>query len=290
MSPLRRLSLALLLALALILPSIAGAIDIKRDIEYARIGDLPLQLDLYIPEKAHPPLIVYIHGGAWRGGSKKDSPLRPLVDEGFAIVSIDYRLSTQAPFPAQAHDIKAAIRFLRAHQSELGIDAHRVVIAGSSAGGHLAALVGVTNGNQELEGNVGGNLDQSSDVQGIISLFGASDFMTILEQSTEHGRSVRVPALQLLLGGQPAEKPELAKLASPVEHIDAHDPPLLLLHGDADPQMPPEQSKELAAAYQKAGLPVKLVIIPGAVHGGKQFYDPERIALMKEFIESLPAK
>lgn len=290
MSPLRRLSLALLLALALTLPSIAGAIDIKRDIEYARIGDLPLQLDLYIPEKAHPPLIVYIHGGAWRGGSKKDSPLRPLVDEGFAIVSIDYRLSTQAPFPAQAHDIKAAIRFLRAHQSELGIDARRVVIAGSSAGGHLAALVGVTNGNQELEGNVGGNLDQSSDVQGIISLFGASDFMTILEQSTEHGRSVRVPALQLLLGGQPAEKPELAKLASPVEHIDAHDPPLLLLHGDADPQMPPEQSKELAAAYQKAGLPVKLVIIPGAVHGGKQFYDPERIALMKEFIESLPAK
>jgi len=290
MTSLRRLPFFLLLALSLALPSLANAVDIKRDIEYARVGDLSLKLDLYLPEKAHPPLIVYVHGGAWRGGSKKENPLRPLVDQGFALASIDYRLSTQAPFPAQAYDIKAAIRFLRAQQSQFGIDAHRIVIAGASAGGHLAALVGVTNGNKELEGHVGGNLDQSSDVQGIISLFGASNFMTILEQSTDHGRSVRIPALQLLLGGLPAEKPELAKLASPVNHIDAHDPPLLLLHGDADPQMPPEQSKELAAAYKKAGLPVKLVIIPGAVHGGKQFTDPERIALMKEFLESLPEK
>jgi len=290
MTSLRRLPFFLLLALSLALPSLANAVDIKRDIEYARVGELSLKLDLYLPEKAHPPLIVYVHGGAWRGGSKKENPLRPLVDQGFALASIDYRLSTQAPFPAQAYDIKAAIRFLRAQQSQFGIDAHRIVIAGASAGGHLAALVGVTNGNKELEGHVGGNLDQSSDVQGIISLFGASNFMTILEQSTDHGRSVRIPALQLLLGGLPTEKPELAKLASPVNHVDAHDPPLLLLHGDADPQMPPEQSKELAAAYEKAGLPVKLVIIPGAVHGGKQFTDPERIALMKEFLESLPEK
>jgi acetyl esterase/lipase len=233
---------------------------------------------------------VYIHGGAWRGGSKTDNPLATLVNDGYAVASVDYRLSTQAQFPAQVHDIKAAIRFLRAQQSGLGIDAQRIVIAGSSAGGHLAALVGVTNGNKELEGTVGKNLDQSSDVQGIISLFGASNLMTILGQSTEHGLSVRVPALQLLLGGQPTEKPDLAKLASPVEHIDAHDPPLLLIHGDADPQMPPEQSKELAAAYQTAGLPVKFVLIPGAVHGGKVFYDPERLGIMKEFLESLPAK
>lgn len=290
MISLRYLSRLLILALTLALPSFARAIDIKRDIEYARVGDLSLKLDLYLPEKAHPPLIVYVHGGAWRGGSKKENPLRPLVDQSFALASIDYRLSTQAPFPAQAHDIKAAIRFLRAQQSQLGIDAQLIVIAGASAGGHLAALVGVTNGNKELEGNVGEHLDRSSDVQGIISLFGASNFMTILEQSTDRGRSVRVPALQLLLGGLPTEKPELARLASPINHLDAHDPPLLLLHGDADPQMPPEQSKELAAAYEKAGLPVKLVIIPGAVHGGKQFYDPEHIAVMKEFLESLPTK
>jgi dipeptidyl aminopeptidase/acylaminoacyl peptidase len=111
--------------------------------------------------------------------------------------------------------------------------------------------------------------------------------MTILSQSSPHGLEVRVPALQLLLGGQPSEKPDLAKLASPINHIDAHDPPLLLLHGDADPQMPPEQSKELAEAYQRAGLPVQLVIIPGAGHGGPKFFDDEHIALMKDFLEKI---
>jgi len=99
-----------------------------------------------------------------------------------------------------------------------------------------------------------------------------------------------VPALQLLLGGSPEEKPELAKLASPVFHVDAHDPPLLLIHGDADPQMPPEQSRELATAYERAKLPVKLVLIPGAVHGGRQFYDDERLALVKELLEQAAAR
>ncbi|HEY3898085.1 MAG TPA: alpha/beta hydrolase [Chthoniobacter sp.] len=281
--------LTLLVLAAMVFPRPAFCLDVKRDIEFARVGDLSLRLDLYLPPAARPPLVVFVHGGGWRSGSKSDFPLGRLVAAGFAIASVDYRLSTQAQFPAQAHDIKAAIRYLRAHQTELGIDAHRIVISGASAGGHLAALVGTTNGNKELEGDIGGNLDQSSDVQGIISLFGASDFMTILSQSTPHGLQVRAPALQLLLGGQPTEKPELAKLASPVDHIDAHDPPLLLIHGDADPQMPPEQSKELAEAYQRAGLPVQLVIIPGAVHGGKPFFDDERIALMKDFLDKIAA-
>ena len=279
------------LALATALVGIAShAAEVKRDIEYAKVDELSLKLDIYLPEKARPPLIVYVHGGAWRGGAKSDMPLGALVQEGFTVASIDYRLSTQARFPAQAHDIKAAIRFLRAEQTRLGIDARRIVIAGSSAGGHLAALVGVTNGNKELEGTVGEHRDTSSDVQGIVSFFGASNLTSILSQSTEHGLKMRVPALQLLLGGTPAEKPDLARLASPVEHIDAHDPPLLLIHGEADPQMPPAQSKELAAAYEGAKLPVKLVLIPGAVHGGKEFYDAERIALVKEFLEQLAQK
>ncbi|MEA3210682.1 MAG: hypothetical protein QOE70_3739 [Chthoniobacter sp.] len=281
--------LLLLVAAALGLPHGSMAGDVVRGIEYARVSDLPLKLDLYRPAKPSPLLIVYVHGGAWRAGSRDDMPLGGLVTEGFAVASVDYRLSTEAPFPAQIHDIKAAIRFLRAQQTQLGIDAQQIVIAGSSAGGHLAALVGVTNGQQELEGTVGDHLDQSSDVQGIVSFFGASDLTTILAQSSEHGLKVRVPALQLLLGGQPTEKPELARLASPVFHLDPHDPPLLLLHGDADPQMPPEQSKELAAAYEHAKLRVKLVIIPGAVHGGKQFYDAERLALVKDFLDHLAA-
>ena len=261
-----------------------------KDIEFARVGDQSLKLDLHLPEKPAPPLIVFVHGGAWRAGSKNDMPLGGLVQRGFAVASVDYRLSTVAPFPAQAHDIKAAIRFLRAHASEYGFDASRIVIAGSSAGGHLAALVGVTNGNAELEGTVGGNLKESSAVQGIVSLFGASNLTTILAQSTPHGLSVRVPALQLLLGGQPAEKPDLARLASPVAHVDAQDPPLLLIHGDADPQMPPEQSQELKRAYESTGRPVQLEVIHGGKHGGPEFYDAARLELMTRFLEGVKGR
>jgi acetyl esterase/lipase len=263
---------------------------LRRDIEYARVGDHRLLLDLYLPpaEKGDaakpPPLIVWVHGGAWRGGSKSDVPLKPLVDKGFAIASVDYRLSTVAPFPAQVHDLKAAIRFLRAKQAEYGYDGRRVAVAGNSAGGHLAALVGVTNGDQELEGTVGEHREQSSDVQAIVSLFGMSDLTTILAQSTPHGLQVRVPALQLLLGGQPDEKPELARLASPVFHVDENDPPLLLIHGDQDPQAPINQSHELDGKYEALKLPHRFVVIHGVGHGGKEFYDAERLELIRSFL------
>ncbi len=281
MKPLAPLFLCLVAALAHAEPKII------KDLEFAHVGDVTLKLDLHLPEKPTPPLIVYVHGGAWRAGSKNDMPLKSLLAKGFAVASVDYRLSTVAPFPAQAHDIKAAIRFLRARGAELGCDASRIVIAGSSAGGHLAALVGVTNGNAELEGSEGDFLKESSAVQGIISLYGASNLATILAQSTPHGLSVRVPALQLLLGGQPGEKPELTRLASPVAHVDAHDPPLLLIHGDADPQMPPEQSQELKRAYEAAGCRVQLEVIPGGKHGGPEFYDATRSELMVQFLTSI---
>lgn len=212
-------------------------------------------------------------------------PLGKLVAQGFAVASVDYRLSTEAVFPAQIQDIKAAIRFLRAREKDYGYDATRIAVAGGSAGGHLAALVGVTNGVKELEGTVGDHPGQSSAVQAIVSYYGASNLQSILGQSTPHGLSVRVPALQLLLGGQPDEKAELARLASPVAHIDANDPPLLLIHGDADPQMPIEQSYELERAYTAAKLPVKLIVIPGAKHGGKEFNDDQRTEIVREFLQ-----
>jgi acetyl esterase/lipase len=208
-----------------------------------------------------------------------------LLDHGFAIASVDYRLSTQAVFPAQIHDIKAAIRFLRAKSELYQLNTSRIGIIGSSAGGHLAALVGVTNGHKELEGKVGESLSQSSDVQCIVSLYGASNLQTILSQSTEFGLKMRVPALQLLLGGQPTEKPDLARLASPVAHLDKHDPPLLLIHGDADPQMPPAQSQEFAKAYEAAKLPLQLILMPGSKHGGSEFYDHERTGLIAKFLD-----
>jgi len=281
------MKLILPFALCLVATLACAEPRVVKDVEFARVDATSLKLDLHLPEKIVPPLIVYVHGGAWRAGSKSDMPLKGLVANGFAVASVDYRLSTVAPFPAQAFDIKAAIRFLRAHSSEYGYDATRIVISGSSAGGHLAALIGVTNGNTELEGTEGDCLKESSAVQGIISLYGASDLMTILSQSTPHGLSVRVPALQLLLGGKPEEKPDLARLASPVAHVDAHDPPLLLIHGDADPQMPPEQSQELKKAYEAVGRPVQLEVIHGGKHGGAEFYDATRTELMAKFLAGI---
>ncbi len=272
---------------SLILLTTAALADTQTDIEYAGVGETSLKLDLHRPQGENPPLIVYVHGGGWRAGSKEDVPIADLYDRGFAIASVNYRLSTQAVFPAQVHDIKAALRFLRANASRLHINATKIGILGSSAGGHLAALVGVTNGNKELEGKVGEHLGQSSDVQVIVSYYGASNLETILSQSTPAGRDFRIPALKLLLGDTPDKKPELAKLASPVAHLDKKDPPLMLIHGDVDPQMPPQQSQELTKACEDMGLPVALLMLPGSLHGGAEFYDDERTDIVAKFLDKM---
>lgn len=260
----------------------------QKDVVYAAVDDSQLMLDLYLPPapKAKPRLIVWVHGGAWRGGSKSDVPIVSLLDSDYAIASVDYRLSPVAKFPAQVHDIKAAIRFLRAKADQYGCDARQITIAGSSAGGHLAALVGVTNGHAELEGKVGEHQGQSSEVQAIVSFYGMSNLTTILDQSTPHGLKVRVPALALLLGGQPSDQPALARLASPVFHVDGRDPPLLLLHGDQDPQAPINQSHELAGRYQAAELPYRFEVVHGGKHGGADFYDAKRMSIVREFLST----
>lgn len=274
-----------LLLVALVAPTLFAE-KLVSDIPFARVGDTELKLDLYLPDGPPPGLIVWVHGGAWRAGSRKGCDLKGMTALGWAVASVDYRLSTEARFPAQAHDIKAAIRFLRAHAAEYGFPANRFAVAGSSAGGHLAALVGVTNGVRELEGTVGDNSDVSSDVQAAVVLYGASDLTTILAQSTPHGLSVRVPALELLLGGQPDKVPDLAKLASPFFHVDAHDPPLLLEHGDQDPQMPVNQALELQWAYEQAGRPVEFKVMHGSGHGGPAFTTPENLAYIDRFLRA----
>lgn len=263
----------------------ADEVRVSRDVEYAKAGEHSLRLDLHIPAAAKsPPVVLWIHGGAWRGGSKKEVPILELTSRGYAIASIDYRLSPVAAFPAQVHDIKAAIRYLRANCSALGIGTSKLAITGGSAGGHLAALVGVSNGVKELEGNVGQNRDQSSDVDAIVVFYGASNLTTILAQSTPHGLNVRVPALELLLGGSPEAKQDLAKLASPVFHVDKSDPPIVWFHGDQDPQMPISQAHEMVGAYKKLGLPVTLEVVYGGVHGGKLFYTPEQMEQVANFL------
>lgn len=256
------------------------------DISYAMVDGHDLKLDLYLPaEVSNPPLLVWVHGGAWRRGSKDAVLTTAFVADGYAMASVDFRLSGDAMFPAQIHDIKAALRFLRGEARTYGYDAGRIGLLGASSGGHLVALVGVTNGHEALEGLVGSYLDESSDVQAVVSYFGASNLTTILQQSTPHGLNVRRPALDLLLGGQPDEVVEIARLASPVFHVDAADPPLLMLHGDQDPQMPINQSHELHHAYKQHGLDARFEVVHGAAHGGEEFIDDPRIALVTAFLD-----
>jgi acetyl esterase/lipase len=257
----------------------------EEDLVYATVDGKDLALDLYLPAGVQlPPLVIWVHGGTWSAGTKEQVPMQ-FFEHGYATASLDFRQSTEARFPAQVHDIKAAIRFLRAQAGRYGYRKNHIAISGTSSGGHLAALVGVTNGNKELEGTLGDYLEESSDVQAIIVYYGASNLTTILAQSTPLGLSVRKPALDLLLGAQPEDAEELARLASPVMHVGPGDPPLLLFHGDQDPQMPINQAHEFQGAYENAGLDVTFDVVHGAAHGGDQFFAPKHLQRALDFLE-----
>src|SRR5687767_8759314 len=188
----RILSLALALAPALLFvaPAAQGQQPggtVLRDVEYATVGDVSLRLDLYLPSDGEGPfpVLVWIHGGGWMEGSKNLAPNSFQVRQtarGYAVASINYRLSQQAIFPAQIHDCKAAVRWLRAHAREYNLDPDRVASWGSSAGGHLATLLGTSGDVEDLEGSVGGNLEFSSRVQATVDMFGPSNFLTIGSQ------------------------------------------------------------------------------------------------------------
>jgi acetyl esterase/lipase len=238
--------------------------------------------------------VVVVHGGFWRAQYTRHLTrglARAIADQGWATWNIEYaRVGPFAPggWPTTLTDVATAVDALAERP---GLDLGRVVTCGHSAGGHLAALVGVTGHSAELEGNVGADGGQSSEVQAILSLFGASNLTTILAQSTPHGINVRAPALELLLGAQPEANAALARQASPVFHVDSADPPLLMLHGDQDNQMPINQSHELEGAYEKLGLPVRLVVVHGAGHGGPAFTSEANLQLIDEFLrQSLDRK
>ncbi|MEX0617777.1 MAG: alpha/beta hydrolase [Pseudohongiellaceae bacterium] len=256
------------------------------DVIYATAADKELALDIYLPDNVDsPPLVVQVHGGAWRALTKHSGVPLHLLQDGFAVASIEFHMSTEAQFPVMVHDIKGAIRWLRTHADDYGYNAERIAITGQSSGAHLATLVGVTNGHRELEGDVGGNNAESSDVQAIIAYYGAFDLTTILDQSTPFGLALREPALRALLGATPEENPDIARLASPVYHVDQNDPPLLLFHGDRDPQMPVNQSLQLEGAYLDLGLDVKFDAVHGAAHGGPEFYDETHLPPVIEFLD-----
>ncbi len=260
------------------------------DLVYAQVGDRQLKLDLYLPDQPPErplPVVVWIHGGGWRAGSKANVGLISwIVPRGYAVASIEYRLSHEAKFPAQIHDCKGAVRWLRAHAREHNLDPQRVAAAGASAGGHLALLLGTSAGVQELEGDVGGNLQQSSRVQAVVDFYGPTDFLDWL--NTPAGDRIRRAdsAVALLLGGPPQERLDLARLASPVYHVSRDDPPVLMIHGSADPVVPVRQSLRLAERYRELGLTAQLQLLEGARHGGPEFRTPQVRRAIAEFLRS----
>lgn len=270
---------AALAGLLLLIPALGWSqMTTHTDIAYADSATRPLLLDLYLPQGvAQPALIVWLHGGAWRAGSKANVEALDIVGHGFALASVDFRNSGEAGFPAQLHDIKAAIRFLRARAADYGYDASRIAVWGYSSGGHLAALTGVSNGNAQLEGSLGDFTTTSSEVQAVIDYSGPANLRTILHQSTAHGVSVRAPALEALLG-RPVDDPaiaELVTLASPALQVGPNAAPLLIMHGVQDNQVPINQSIELQQAYERAGRPVEVQFLLEAQHtSGEYFRSP----------------
>jgi acetyl esterase/lipase len=261
---------------------VPAGVKAHRDLEYVPGGHERQKLDLYVPEKADGPLpvIVWIHGGAWRAGSKDRCVSLPMTTKGYAAASVGYRLSQHATFPAQIEDCKAAIRYLRANAKKYNLDPDRIGVWGGSAGGHLVALLGTSGDVKDVEGNLGSN-DQSSRVQAVCDWFGPADFTRF------EGGAAASPnnPLALLLGGPVNEKKDLAAKASPVTFASKDDPPFLIIHGDQDPTVPLKQSELLEAALKKAGVDVTLVVLKGAKHGGPEFSTPESMKQIQDFFD-----
>ena len=238
-----------------------------RNIEYAKEGGKPILLDVFTREKSTEslPTVVYIHGGGWKSGSKENCPVTGLLFRGYVVVSINYRLSNEALFPAQIHDCKGAIRFLRAHAQEYNIDPKRIGVWGFSAGAHLAALLGTSGSVKELEGTVGGNLEQSSSVQCVAESSGPTDFLNLAPGQTP-GIPSQLASIKALLGGPLAEKKALAIMANPITYITKDDPPFLIFHGLLDPGVPPAQSQLLYDALKAGGVDATLHMVPEGKH------------------------
>lgn len=252
-----------------------------RDIAYVPGGGNDQKLDLYLPATGtNWPLIVWIHGGGWTEGSKENPPGLGLLRHGFALASLNYRLSQEAVFPAQLIDCKAAIRWLRTHAPDNGINPNRIGVWGASAGGHLAALLGTTGDVKEFDR--GENRGVSSRVQAVCDWFGPTDFSSDLTQDQASSLEAR------LIGGPIAQNLEKAQRANPIRYISKDDPPFLIMHGDKDPVVPLKQSQLLADALQKAGVRVSFHVVAGGGHGGPEFRKREVVdRLFVFFVENL---
>jgi acetyl esterase/lipase len=248
-----------------------------------RYGDDPAQqLTIYRPRDATHllPLVVWIHGGGWKGGTRAQcSPAMALVqlDPQYVVASIDYRLSGQAIFPAQIEDCALALAWLQTNASRFGIDPERIAVWGSSAGGHLAALAGMSGGTKWGKTTM-------PTVRAVVDWYGPTDLiaMSVEPGYERHGRADS--AESQLLGGVPSERAELVRRANPITYVDAKDPPVLIAHGDHDRVVPPSQSTAFLTALTAAGVPAELRVVAGGGHGGPAFAAPAEIAAVQTFL------
>jgi len=261
------------------------------DLAYASIDGIDpsyLSLDLYLPVRdlTHPvPLVVWFHGGGFTGGDKAPARFYGTFASGYAVASVNYRLEQVAKFPAQAHDAKAAIRWLRAHATEYGYDPDNIFAWGASAGAELAGLLGTSVGSEALEGDVGENLDQSSAVQGVCFYYGISNLFTVAEQ-TFFGEQLAA-GIDSTLGGPIEELADLAWLMSPVAHVDATDPPFLLVHGTLDQACSVQQSIDFHEVLLAAGVKSELILIPSAAHGGMTGWSGDVLGRVRAFFDAI---
>ena len=259
----------------------------RRNLVYADYPGRQMLLDLYLPDTPPPhPLVLYLHGGGWKSGSKDLCRVRWLTDYGFAVASAGYRFLPRYCFPAQLHDAKAALRFLRGSATSLGLAPARIAVTGHSSGAYLANLLGVTAGHPELDAPPPGDPHRpedhiaiSTEVGAVVNYHGFSDFLAMQDEPSRRGRHrvERAPETRLL-GHPVADDPARARLASPVAHLPPRVPPcypaFLHLHGDRNEVVPADQSRRFHQALQQAGAVSRLLLIRGADHRPGRILEP----------------
>lgn len=260
------------------------------DIPYAATDNPRQRLDLYLPDKPGSnrlPVIVFLHGGGWRYGDKASGAahLMPFVRSGeYAGVSAGYRLSDEAIWPAQIHDSKAAIRWIRANADKYGLDSRRIAVWGRSAGAHLALMLGVSSDVPELEGDLGRHTDMTSAVSGVVNFFGVTDIPALIGQPSDIDRADPLAPEARLIGRALPGNADAARAASPMTYLTPNDAPVLTLHGTADNIVPYDQAVRLDRALTQAGVPSYFISVTGARHGG---FPEEAIGRVRDFFSKI---